>query len=40
MNRTDSILRRALASVRRVYADIDRVSRAMAEFEPRPPRRR
>jgi len=36
---TDSMLTRALASVRRTWSDMERINRAMLEFQPTPRRR-
>jgi hypothetical protein len=34
-NKSDSLVRRAAASIRRVYVDIDRASRAMIDLRVR-----
>jgi hypothetical protein len=36
---TNSALHRALASIRRTWADMERIQRAMLELEPDPRRR-
>jgi hypothetical protein len=38
-HRTNSALHRALASIRRTWADMDRIQRAKLELEPTPRRR-
>jgi hypothetical protein len=38
-HRTSSALHRALASVRRTWAEMDRIQRAKLELEPNPRRR-
>ena len=35
---TDSAVRRALHSIKRTYAEMDRISRAMMDAQPRPTR--
>ena len=37
--KNDSTVRRALATIRRAYADMDRISRAMATVDPSQTRR-